>query len=228
LRRLQLVTQALEKARAHGIPAVTYERGQPLRDDFVNGNAIMVATYKALFNGRSKFGLRGAGQRHHEQCDLLLLACQMDRGWAEIDLGFTRRMRQRQENLLMHLLPGPNDVLERRVATVEAVFVTQSLEDPLVDARRRAPMGVRAVSFARLATVRLPLRDGRPFREWKGLSFAASPLLPQRRAELGHLFAKGLQLLPQLGASSTIISSLLRVHDRGHYHTRPNRASPVR
>lgn len=56
---VQLVNQTLEKAKAHGIPAVTYERGKPLNDDFLNGNAIMVATYKALFNGRSKFGLRG-------------------------------------------------------------------------------------------------------------------------------------------------------------------------
>lgn len=59
---VQLVSQTVEKARAHGIPAVPYETGQPLNDDFVNGRAIMVATYKALFNGRSKFGVRGGGQ----------------------------------------------------------------------------------------------------------------------------------------------------------------------
>ena len=57
----QLVRQTIEKAKAHGIPAVAYERGQPLNDDFVNANAIMVATYNALFNGKSKFGLRGGG-----------------------------------------------------------------------------------------------------------------------------------------------------------------------
>ncbi len=56
---VQLVNQTLEKAKALGIHAVAYERGQPLNDDFVNANAIMVGTYKALFNGRSKFGLRG-------------------------------------------------------------------------------------------------------------------------------------------------------------------------
>lgn len=55
----QLVTQTLEKAKAHGIAAVPYQKGQPLDDDFVNGKAVMVATYKALFNGRSKFGVRG-------------------------------------------------------------------------------------------------------------------------------------------------------------------------
>ena len=59
---VQLVNQTLEKAKAHGIPAVAYEKGKPLNDDFVNGNAIMVATYKALFHGKSKFGLRGGGQ----------------------------------------------------------------------------------------------------------------------------------------------------------------------
>lgn len=55
----QLVKQTLEKAKALGIPAVPYVSGKPLDDDFINGKAIMVATYKALFNGRSKFGVRG-------------------------------------------------------------------------------------------------------------------------------------------------------------------------
>jgi replicative superfamily II helicase len=59
---VQLVNQTLEKAKAHGIAAVAYERNKPLKDDFINANAIMVATYRALFNGRSKFGLRGGGQ----------------------------------------------------------------------------------------------------------------------------------------------------------------------
>lgn len=58
---VQLVNQTLEKARLHGIPAVPYVRKQPLNEDFVNCKAIMVATYKALFNGHSKFGLRGSG-----------------------------------------------------------------------------------------------------------------------------------------------------------------------
>lgn len=59
---VQLVKQTLEKAKLHGIPAVPYQPGQPLDDEFVNGNAVMVGTYKALFNGRSKFGVRGAGR----------------------------------------------------------------------------------------------------------------------------------------------------------------------
>lgn len=55
----QLVKQTLEKAKALGIAAVPYQTGAPLNDDFINGKAIMVATYKALFNGLSKFGVRG-------------------------------------------------------------------------------------------------------------------------------------------------------------------------
>lgn len=55
----QLVKQTLEKAKSLGILAVPYTRGQPLHDDFVNGKAVMVASYKALFNGHSKFGVRG-------------------------------------------------------------------------------------------------------------------------------------------------------------------------
>lgn len=57
---IQLVKQTIEKASDLGIPTVPYEKGVPLSPDFTNGKAIMVATYKALFNGRSKFGLRGS------------------------------------------------------------------------------------------------------------------------------------------------------------------------
>ena len=57
----QLVDQTLKKAREIGVPAVPYERGYtPLSDDFLNAKAVMVGTYKALFNGVSKFGLRGS------------------------------------------------------------------------------------------------------------------------------------------------------------------------
>jgi len=56
----QLVQQTLEKAKELGIPAVSYQPGESLNTDFVNGNAIMIGTYKSLFNGRSKFGLRGS------------------------------------------------------------------------------------------------------------------------------------------------------------------------
>lgn len=55
----QLVNQTLVKAKSLGIAAVAYQSGRPLDDLFVNGKAIMVATYNALFNGCSKFGLRG-------------------------------------------------------------------------------------------------------------------------------------------------------------------------
>ena len=55
----QLVSQVIEKAKALGVAAVPYQKGAPLNDDFINGKAIMVAAYKALFNGRSKFGIRG-------------------------------------------------------------------------------------------------------------------------------------------------------------------------
>lgn len=55
----QLVKQTLEKAQGMGIPAVSYISGQNLHEDFVNGKAVMVASYHALFNGFSKFGIQG-------------------------------------------------------------------------------------------------------------------------------------------------------------------------
>jgi replicative superfamily II helicase len=57
----QLVTQVLEQAAQYGISAVPYERGAPLNEQFTNGKATMVGTYNALFNGRSRFGVRGGG-----------------------------------------------------------------------------------------------------------------------------------------------------------------------
>lgn len=56
---VQLVNQTMEKAESIGIRTVAYEPGKPLNDEFINANSIMVATYKALFNGRSRFGIRG-------------------------------------------------------------------------------------------------------------------------------------------------------------------------
>ncbi|BBM16344.1 MULTISPECIES: DEAD/DEAH box helicase [Enterococcus] len=55
----QLVNQTYDKAVELGISAVKYKRGESLSQEFVNGKAIMIATYSALFNGKSKFGIQG-------------------------------------------------------------------------------------------------------------------------------------------------------------------------
>jgi len=68
----QLVNQTLEKAKALGITAVSYKKGEPLDDAFINGKAVMVATYKALFNGLSKFGVRG-GATHPVKAAAIIL-----------------------------------------------------------------------------------------------------------------------------------------------------------
>lgn len=59
---VQLVEQTLRKAQEYGIAAVKYQKGAPLPEAFANGRAILVATYNALFNGRSKFGIRDSGR----------------------------------------------------------------------------------------------------------------------------------------------------------------------
>ena len=58
----QLQGQILQHSRKYGIPAVPYSRGPgiPLDEEFLGANAVMVATYHALFNGRSKFGISGS------------------------------------------------------------------------------------------------------------------------------------------------------------------------
>lgn len=55
----QLVQQTLAQAAAHGISAVSYAPGGGLPEQFRNANAIMIGTYKALFNGKTPFGTRG-------------------------------------------------------------------------------------------------------------------------------------------------------------------------
>lgn len=57
----QLVNQTIDKATEIGIPVVAYENSKVLNSEFVNGKAIMIATYAALFNGKSKFGLLNSG-----------------------------------------------------------------------------------------------------------------------------------------------------------------------
>ncbi len=55
----QLQGQILEQSKRYGIPAVPYISGQELPEDFMAAKAVMVATYHALFNGYSKFGIFG-------------------------------------------------------------------------------------------------------------------------------------------------------------------------
>lgn len=57
---VQLMNQVIAKAGEYGIPVVPYAKGrEPLPDAFTNGQAVLVATYSALFNGVSKFGIAG-------------------------------------------------------------------------------------------------------------------------------------------------------------------------
>ncbi|MCD8908181.1 DEAD/DEAH box helicase family protein [Staphylococcus arlettae] len=57
----QLAQQTIAMAEDFGIKTVLYQSGQPLDNDFKNGKIIMVASYKALFNGKSRFGVLGSG-----------------------------------------------------------------------------------------------------------------------------------------------------------------------
>ena len=58
----QLVEQVLAKSKEYGISALRYVKGEPLPTEFHDGNSVLVGTYGTLFNGRSKFAVRGSGQ----------------------------------------------------------------------------------------------------------------------------------------------------------------------
>ncbi len=56
----QLQEQTLERSREYGIPAVPYTPGEKnLPTDFVNADSLLIATYQALVNAQSKFGVEG-------------------------------------------------------------------------------------------------------------------------------------------------------------------------
>jgi replicative superfamily II helicase len=60
----QLVEQIIAKAKSYNIPAVAYTREKQggFPDEFINGSSVLVSSYHALFNGQSRFGLRGGGK----------------------------------------------------------------------------------------------------------------------------------------------------------------------
>lgn len=56
----QLVDQVIDQGRALGIKAIAVGAGQDLPVEFFNREAIVVATFQKLFNGRSVFGAPGS------------------------------------------------------------------------------------------------------------------------------------------------------------------------
>ena len=59
---VQLRDQILEQARSYGIKAVPYLSGKDIPEEFLAGEAVLIATYQALFNGLSKFGISGTAR----------------------------------------------------------------------------------------------------------------------------------------------------------------------
>jgi hypothetical protein len=60
----QLVEQIAEKAKSYHIPAVVYEKEKwgELPEEFLNGHSVLICTYHALFNARSRFGVKGTAK----------------------------------------------------------------------------------------------------------------------------------------------------------------------
>lgn len=59
---IQLVNQTIEKAEEYGIPAVEYLKSTDFQDEFLTAKSILVCTYQALFNGKSRFGAPGSSR----------------------------------------------------------------------------------------------------------------------------------------------------------------------
>jgi replicative superfamily II helicase len=59
---VQLVDQTLAKAGEYGISAVPYVKKEDFAEEFTGARGVMVCVYQALFNGNSRFGIRGGGR----------------------------------------------------------------------------------------------------------------------------------------------------------------------
>ena len=68
----QLVSQTLAKANEYNINAIEYDSDKPM-DELLEGNIIIVCTYQALFNGKSRFGVRGRGTRNIQKVAGIIL-----------------------------------------------------------------------------------------------------------------------------------------------------------
>ena len=76
-------------------------------------------------------GRVGVRQRHHEQGHRGGLPVERDLGLAEVDLGLTGPVGQRDEDLGAAAPPGPDGVLDDSRPASVAVLVAEPLEDPL-------------------------------------------------------------------------------------------------
>ncbi len=96
----QLVDQTLAKAKEYGIRAVAYQKGEDLPAEFQSGEATLVCTYKALFNGKSKFGLAGK----QFQSIGLLIADDAHVASGEVRDSFTLRIEREEQKELYDTL----------------------------------------------------------------------------------------------------------------------------
>lgn len=55
----QLVDQTIRLAADYGLPAFAYGKGVAFSEEFLAGERVLVCTYQAVFNGKSRFGVKG-------------------------------------------------------------------------------------------------------------------------------------------------------------------------
>jgi hypothetical protein len=106
-----------------------------------------------------------------EEPNLLLDTAENNDRLAEVRLGMAGRMRQRNEHLLPHLAARAHVVAHRRVASVEATLVAQTLEDPpcrVTLLGRRRLVGVQDLldELDMLRELRTVHRDGALVSGW--------------------------------------------------------------
>ena len=96
-----LVDQTLTMAKQYGVPAVRYVSGEAIDARFLDGQSVMVATYAALFNGQSRFGVAG-GRPDTVSVEGIILD-DAHTAFSDIETGSRSRFRPDREPMYLEL-----------------------------------------------------------------------------------------------------------------------------
>lgn len=99
----QLVAQTIRKSEQYAISAIQYETGGgSFPEEFLAGRKVLVSTYEALFNGKSKFGVTGRGNEIQRLGAIILDDAHV--AYSRVRDAFTIKIRKDKRSITYHYL----------------------------------------------------------------------------------------------------------------------------
>ena len=115
----------LAKSREYGHPnGADTCKGQPLAGEFYDGKSVLVGAYETLFNGRSKFGVRGSGQDAVKVGAIILDDAHVALSSVREAFTLTISAKDTRRRLFRSRRPLPGRVPARSVAAVSFADIT--------------------------------------------------------------------------------------------------------